>query len=315
MANKKYAFAKQYEHYFVTLVINPFVMYVCKPFMPLMLRMTRKPKDLEITTFEVKGTEGKKVKSLVIQPKGVEEDLPCIINFHGGAFCYDAAPYQLKYAFMYAQKCRCRVVFPNYHLMPKYIFPHAFTDAEAVTEYVLSNTESLKIQKDNIIVFGDSAGGALAAYIANRYGEKLKAEMLLYPVTEYGTDDESMREFYDTPMWNSKKHKKLMARYLKGFDPEEYNHVAPLYSPIKETIPTAYVETARFDCLHSQGERYAQRLKDQGVDTIYIPTQGTPHGYDMDYRKSLDKDFIKSRISFVNNVFYRTENVTESQKN
>ena len=303
MPKKKYAFADEYKHQWVTLVTNTLAMRLYRPIASLMIACTRPQKDLETTSFEVAGTQGKKVKTKMFQPKGAKEALPCIIDFHGGAFCYKASPYQLNLAYLYAQNCHCKIVFPDYHLMPKYRFPHAFTDAEAVTEYVLENAESLGIRKDDIIVMGDSAGGALAAYMANRYGEKLKAEVLLYPVTEYGMDDDSMKEYTDTPCWNSKRHKKLITMYLDGADLDEINDVAPLYSPIKETIPRAYVETAYFDCLRDQGVNYAKRLKNQGVDTLFIQTQGTPHGYDMNLKTSVSKKCIESRISFINSVF------------
>ena len=77
---------------------------------------------------------------------------------------------------------------PDYILLPKYRYPIAIEDCYSTYTWVLQNAESLKINKEKILVTGDSAGGNIAAAVTamlHDRGQPLpKGAMLIYPVLE-----------------------------------------------------------------------------------------------------------------------------------
>jgi acetyl esterase/lipase len=62
----------------------------------------------------------------------------------------------------YSEKVKCRVVYIDYGLVPKYPFPYGLEDCYAAYRWIIENASELKIDIEKIAVCGDSAGGALA---------------------------------------------------------------------------------------------------------------------------------------------------------
>ncbi|KFQ67595.1 Arylacetamide deacetylase, partial [Phaethon lepturus] len=84
------------------------------------------------------------------------------------------------------------VVSVNYRLAPKYHFPVQFEDVYSVTKFFLQSSvlSQYGVDPDRVCVAGDSAGGNLAAAVAQQLLEdsevetKLKAQVLLYPALQ-----------------------------------------------------------------------------------------------------------------------------------
>ena len=64
-------------------------------------------------------------------------------------------------------------------------------------------------------------------------------------------------------------------------------------------LAAAYIETAEFDPLRDEGQEYAKRLKEQGVEVVANPTSGTIHGYEMAAENPEAIRSLNERISFL----------------
>ena len=64
-------------------------------------------------------------------------------------------------------------------------------------------------------------------------------------------------------------------------------------------LPSAYIETAEFDCLRDEGAIFVQRLQDAGVETSYIATKGTMHGFDMAQKSDITLAQIEARCKWL----------------
>ena len=62
----------------------------------------------------------------------------------------------------------------SYRLAPKHTFPLHFHDCYAVINTVLTNADKYGIDKNHVVVAGDSAGGNLAAAIALKLRDENK---------------------------------------------------------------------------------------------------------------------------------------------
>ena len=93
------------------------------------------------------------------------EPYPVIVAIHGGAFMMgsstggDVAPMLEGVNRGYA------VISVNYRLSSEAIFPAAVNDIKAAIRWIKANSEEYNLDAENIAVWGDSAGGNLAAMI------------------------------------------------------------------------------------------------------------------------------------------------------
>ena len=269
-------------------------------------RSAKVPESIDETDIEMKGYQGLSLKTTVFSPKGADEKKPALIYVHGGAFVYKAAAYQKKLVCIYAEKTGCKVFFPHYHLAPKYQYPAAFRDVMSLYEYVTTNAEKLGIDNRRIGIAGDSAGASIAALICNRYAEEHLnvpcLQMLVYPATDAEMATDSMKQFSDTPQWNSRANGRMW-HYYCGDDMAKRISASPVHCEMPDLIPKTYIETAEFDCLHDEGIMYAQKLIDAGAEVVINETAGTYHGYDTVTDAKIVMQNVERRIEFLRNGF------------
>ena len=281
---------------------NPAIVAVGNLYQDLEWGRTKAPEGMEETEIVTEGTQNLSVKTTVFSMADAQADAPALIYVHGGAFAYKAAAYQKKLAMIYAKKAGCKVFFPHYHLAPKYPYPAAYEDVMALYRYVTEHARELGVDPTRIGIAGDSAGASLAALVCNRWEEenvKMPClQMLVYPVTDARMETESMKLFTDTPNWDSRANERMWDYYC-GKDGEKRDKASPMWCDLPSALPGTYIETTEFDCLHDEGQAYAEKLKQAGVDVEINETEGTFHGYDAAIDTQIVKQQIDRRISFL----------------
>jgi acetyl esterase len=171
----------------------------------------------------------------------------------------------------------------DYRLAPEHKFPAAVEDCYAATKWVAENASSIGGDATRIAVSGDSAGGNLAAVVTliARDSKKLPLvfQVLIYPVTGAGYDTQSAREnatgyflTKDDMLW-------FDSLYLRSDADRDNPRVAPLRAKTLSGLPPALVITAEFDPLRDDGEAYADRLRNSGVDVVCTRYNGMIHGF------------------------------------
>lgn len=283
------------------LPFNKVMFALADAFLPMLFSLTKKPKSLSHNKYVIQGYGGLPLKVHTFEPNS-QEVLPCLLYIHGGGFAYKAAPYHKKLACIYAEKANCRVVFPDYHLLPKYPFPAAYQDVVATYRWIVENAEKLKIDKSHIAVGGDSAGGTLTANLLNNVDGEFCFQMLIYPATGAKTKTESLKEFTDAPLWNTKNNVKLFKMYYANSTQEDILLATPIENHL-HALPPTYIETAEFDCLRDGAIEYAELLKKNGTEVILNQTKGTIHGYDNVLSSEITKDSINKRIEGLRKAF------------
>lgn len=268
------------------------------------------PDHIKKTSYTIKGLRKKTFSITIFEPDNQEKTLPCLLYLHGGGFSMRASRHHFRLMCEYALKTPCKVVFIDYHLVPKYPYPHALEETYETLKWVYENSFELGILRDKIAVGGDSAGGALAAalthYVRDKAYPSLCFQMLIYPVTDMRQQTESMGRFKDTPIWDSNLNQKMWSYYLaNGFDKSQIAYISPSQSEVFEFLPSAYIEVAEFDCLRDEGINYAKTLEKNGIFVTLNQTKGTIHGYDSVDKSELVKAAIEQRIQALQYAFYQ----------
>ena len=192
-----------------------------------------------------------------------------LVYFHGGGFMYgDLDSHDPACRFL-AERSGVRVLAVDYRLGPEAPFPAAYDDALASYQWVVANAASLGADPARLAVGGDSAGGNLAAGTAieaARQGWPLAFQLLLYPCVDMTRDTRSLALFgkglYLTHEFIELNNDSYAPPGVDRRDPR----ISPLRADLPEGLAPAYVATAGFDPLRDEGEAYARKLVEAGVD-------------------------------------------------
>ncbi len=298
---RKYAFKHPYNR--VSIYIANFILTVLERFIPVR-------QGVKHSVITIKGHENLDLKLDIYEPiknrKREMKKQPCLLYFHGGAFSYKASIHHRKLAMTYAKEAGCKVVFPDYHLLPKYPYPAAYNDAISSYKYVLDHADDLGIDESRIGMAGDSAGGTLTAMVINSCEKKgfpyPVFQMLIYPLIGINLHTDSMVKYQDAPIWSPNHNELVWKLYFAGKDYDYLN--SPMHSKISIDTPCTYIETAEYDSLHDEGVLYARKLEKSGIKVVLNETKGTFHGYDAIKDAKVTKDNLIKRIKYIRSIFH-----------
>lgn len=284
----------------------------------LLLRLQRRRfawgERVLVRTHEIRSGDGHLVRVFEIAPRGLSGAAPALVDYHGGGFFLTYAPLHLAAAERYAVEGRCRVFFPDYRLSVSRPFPAGFDDCYATLSWVHAEASTLGVDPRRVAVLGDSAGGALAAGVAqkalDRVENPLCAQILIYPVTDHETKTESALRFSDTPFWRTASNRNMWRVYLRdseyarsGGTASVPPYAAPLHREDFRGLPPAWVELAEFDPLLDEGRLYAQALAAARVPVELREVKSAIHGYDLVEKSPTAEAVFEERMAAIRRFF------------
>jgi acetyl esterase len=208
---------------------------------------------------------------------------PALVFFHGGGFVIGSIGTHDATCRALTNSARCVVVSVDYRLAPEHPFPAAPEDCYAAASWVAKNAAELGVDGERVAVGGDSAGGNLAAVVAQLARERghprLVHQLLIYPVTNHSFETKSYAENAEGYLLEREMMRWFWNHYLAN----ELDGADPKASPLRGTdlsgLAPATVLTAEFDPLRDEGEAYAERLREAGVPTVHTRYRGMIHGF------------------------------------
>lgn len=208
---------------------------------------------------------------------------PVLLFFHGGGWVVGDLDTYDGTAREHAVAVGAVVVSVDYRLAPEHPYPAAVEDVWAVTRWVADHADELGADPARIAVAGDSAGGNLAAVVAQLArdgGLPLRAQLLWYPATTWDTRLPSFTENADAPILDRGSvagFSKLYAGDIDLSDPPAT--LVPARAASLEGVAPAYVAVAGYDPLRDDGIRYAELLAAAGVPAQVHNAETLVHGY------------------------------------
>jgi acetyl esterase/lipase len=208
---------------------------------------------------------------------------PGIVYFHGGGFVIGDLDTHDPLCRQIAARTGALVCAVDYRLAPEHPFPAAVDDAHAAARWFLAHAADLGADRDRLFVMGDSAGGTLATVTARALRESsphLRGQILVYPITDHvDAGAVSYAEFADGYGLTGESMRWFMRHYIADPGDATDPRVCPLRMPNLRGLPPAFVVTAEYDVLRDEGERYVERLREDGVDVTFARAPGLHHGF------------------------------------
>jgi acetyl esterase len=234
-------------------------------------------KDLVIPT-----SAGELAARLYVPRQELTPPAPVFLFCHGGGFVtgsldiYDTACGAL------ANRAACLVVSVAYRLAPEHPYPAANEDVWAALKWLRSHATEINADSQRIAVGGDSAGGLLAAWAAQKAKSErlpLSMQVLLYPGLDTTASSKSWQEL-GTGAYGLGRDDGLV--YYNAYLPPGIDRTDPRVSPAYATdlagLAPALIITAEFDPLRDEGDEYAVKLREAGVPTDHYCWPGMIHG-------------------------------------
>jgi acetyl esterase len=214
------------------------------------------------------------LEARVYRPEG-EGPWPTMLYLHGGGFVIGDLDTHDQVCRRICAGASCVVVSVAYRLAPEAPFPAAVEDAEAALLWVSERLGDFG-GDDLLAVGGDSAGGNLAAVVAQRHRDLVGAQVLIYPATHPLGDYPSRVENAEGYLLEAATMEWFFVHY-GATDPDD-PRVAPLLGDLAGVAP-AVVVTAEYDPLRDEGEAYADALAAAGVPVDRVRYDGLVHGF------------------------------------
>ncbi|MBS0472530.1 MAG: alpha/beta hydrolase [Proteobacteria bacterium] len=206
------------------------------------------------------------------------EAMPALVYYHGGGFVIGNIDSHDGLCRMMANEGNLRVISVDYRLAPEHKFPAAFDDALAALNWVEQNASDIGVDANRIAVGGDSAGGALAAEVAQQAKKGVvAAQMLLFPVTQIGAETSSLREFAVGYFLEKETLDWFYGSYLPDGVDKNDPKLSPLRAKDVSGLPPAYVMLGGYDPLHDEGMQYADKLRTAGVKVQVVDYSDMVH--------------------------------------
>ena len=199
-----------------------------------------------------------------------EAELPATVYFHGGGWVAGGLDTHDGTARSLANESECVVVSVDYRKAPEHPFPAAIEDAYEATKWAAAEIAG----ENGLAVAGESAGGNLAAVVAQMAVEKevgtpdIEQQVLLYPVTDHDFGTHSYAENADGYFLTTRAMVYFWNLYLRGDIDGANPRASPLRAPRRTLakLPATTIVTCGFDPLRDEGFAYSEALENAGVE-------------------------------------------------
>lgn len=170
----------------------------------------------------------------------------------------------------------------DYRLAPEHPFPAALDDSLAVATALLNGESGLMIDSAKVAVVGESAGGNIAAVVAQQlrgHSPELVHQGLIYPCTDlWDLDRPSIREYAEGYFLTAENLRWYIDQYTQP-DQREDARVSPARNTDLTGLPATTVIVAECDPLRDQGEEYGRALTHQGNQVTTVRFAGQVHPF------------------------------------
>ncbi|GLT11817.1 hydrolase [Sulfitobacter porphyrae] len=225
--------------------------------------------------WQVLQAAGRQVEALEVVPRVLTSD-SVILYIHGGGFVFGSPRTHAAMLGKIGQLTGMRAVLPRYRLAPEAPFPAAATDVRTAWDGLIASG----VKPAQVIVGGDSAGGALAlgllAELAGAGAAQPAGVFCFSTLTDLTYSGASFLQNAQAEAVLVAERADEMCRMYLGNHPAEDPAVSPLFADFTGAAPV-WLTVGDTEILRDDSRRMAARLREQGVDVCFTEVRDLPH--------------------------------------
>ena len=207
-------------------------------------------------------------------PKSLSADLqPALLFFHGGGHVLGTLDGYDTFAQQLARLGNCVVLSVEYRLAPETKSAGIYQDGFDVYAWLLNSGEELGIDTGRIAIGGDSAGGNISIAVMLQCKQckitQPNYQVQIYPGIDYQMGYPSIEEFAEGYFLTKADKQWFRSQFLESEERASDPLVSSLLADLTG-LPPGLVITAGFDPLRDEGEAFAKRLSDHGVEVEHV---------------------------------------------
>ena len=285
-------------------------------FINLLMRLMPSPKNLDNiyveNIFIPAQDDQAQIRLRIYKPASADAPTPLLLWMHGGGYVIGKPEQDDGSCAQFVRELEITVVSVDYRLAPKNPFPAALNDCYSALKWMVSNSQELSIDPTRIAIGGNSAGGGLAAALAQYAHDRKEIEpvfqLLIYPMLDDRTVLRTEIDDSNNITWNHNSNRFGWESYLGGAWGAEN---VPAYSvPARRAnlsgLPPAWIGVGTLDIFHDEDIAYAQKLEEYGVECELAIIPGGFHGFDVfDSRISVVQEFRNSQINALRKYLFK----------
>lgn len=264
------------------------------------------PVELPITPVEkvIDGPDGP-IEVFWYDPSPGDENRAALLHIHGGGMIIGSARQMPHGAASLAASLSTPVASVEYRLAPETPFPGPQEDCYAALAWLAGNGGELGIDPSRIGVTGESAGGGLAAAVAqmsrDRGGPKLAAQILVYPMLDHrvgGKADPWRNRHTGEFVW-TRRSNQFGWEALRGdyrADDARKGWFSPSLADDLAGLPPTWIGVGNLDLFFDEDLDYARRLVNAGIPVELHAYPGAFHGFNMMPSARVSQDFDRDML-------------------
>ncbi|MBF0710647.1 MULTISPECIES: alpha/beta hydrolase [unclassified Gemella] len=234
---------------------------------------------------------------------------------HGGGYSVYDKSHRIDYLIRFVNS-GYNVININYSLFPNNAYPDTTKQVLDAYSFIIDNAEIFNIDKNKIMLSGDSAGGQLAGQLAlllsnseyaNEMGIQIKEAIkeikpLAYigiatmfdPTTANQTNLAPINWLYDT----------VLRSYFSSKDLKNSTNTsqASILNHVTKDFPSSFISDGNLATFDYQARDFDKKLKSLGVESeLYlIETENIiQHGFELDANNPYAQDIFEKQIKFM----------------
>ncbi|TKA71522.1 hypothetical protein B0A55_06115 [Friedmanniomyces simplex] len=240
---------------------------------------------------QIKADDGSTIVLTEFRPNSAASTAsPALYYTHGGGMILGSVAGFAAGIAIKAEAAGVPIFAVGYRLAPEYPHPIPVNDCYAGLTWLHSHAAELGVDNSRIMIYGESAGGGLAAGVAlmardRKLDPPLAFQMLIYPML----DDRNLKPIAAIEpyaMWKCNDNITGWSALLgkaAGSDEEVDGHefAAPARAKSVKDLPPTYIDVGGLDLFVSEDCSYAARLVEAGVQVELHVHPGLPHGFEL----------------------------------
>ncbi|BFM15124.1 alpha/beta hydrolase [Maricurvus nonylphenolicus] len=229
-----------------------------------------------------------------------------LLWIHGGGLILGNAKVDDRQCVKFAKQLGIAVISVEYRLAPKHPYPAAIDDCFAAWQWFQDEAKNLGVNPERIAIAGQSAGGGLAANLAQRIydadGVQPVAQILFCPMLDDRTAADISLDPLRHRLWSNINNRFGWSAYL--CQEPDLESVPPYAVAARREdlsgLPPAWIGVGDIDLFCEEDKHYFERLQAAGVESELHISPQAPHGFEsLVPGSSVSQAFHASMLAFL----------------